>query len=125
MPPSGFNKEATSAAIKFIEECYGDLRQEVKDGKHPNFKFALSREVTNIESALSKPIRDKNLGRSTIEFALRFVEACYKELDTKATVHTTEERFARLCRNQLSKLDKDLRELHINKNAEIVRRKQT
>ncbi len=54
MPPSGFNQKAVKGALQFIEGCYEDLDEEVKSGKHPDFKTALAYELKQLESALSK-----------------------------------------------------------------------
>lgn len=54
MPPSGFSTNAVKGALQFIEGCYKDLLQEVKEGKHASIEDAIEYELRQIESALSQ-----------------------------------------------------------------------
>jgi len=54
MPPSGFNKKAVKGALLFIQGCYKDLLQEVKDGKHPSPEKAIEYEISQIGKVLKK-----------------------------------------------------------------------
>lgn len=52
MPPSGFSKPVVKGALAFIEGCYRELLQEVRDGKHENFEKAIEYELSQIQKAL-------------------------------------------------------------------------
>jgi hypothetical protein len=60
MPPSGFSKRAVEGALIFIQTCYEDLQDEVKQGKHPSFEAAIEHELTSIRKALSRLHIDKD-----------------------------------------------------------------
>jgi hypothetical protein len=54
MPPSGFSKPAVKGALQFILACYQDLLEEVRVGKHKNYKAAIKYEIKQIKKALGK-----------------------------------------------------------------------
>lgn len=54
MPPSGFNKGAVKGILVFVQECYQDLLDEVKSGKHANYEAAIQYELGQIDKALSQ-----------------------------------------------------------------------
>ena len=60
MPPSGFSQKAVSGSLQFIAECYKDLLEEVRSGKHASYEEAIEHELRQIEKALaSTHIDDK------------------------------------------------------------------
>ena len=54
MPPSGFSTHAVKGALQFVQGCYKDLLQEVRDGKHENYEQAIEFEIGQIDSALTQ-----------------------------------------------------------------------
>jgi hypothetical protein len=60
MPPSGFSPKTIQGLLTFVQGNYEDLRQEVRDGKHPNFEAAIDHEIKQLDQALAKlHINDK------------------------------------------------------------------
>lgn len=51
MPPSGFSQKAISGLLLFVEGCYEDLLQEIKDGKKTEDQ-AIQEELENIRTYL-------------------------------------------------------------------------
>lgn len=51
MPPSGFSQKAINGLLMFVEGCYEDLLQEIKDGKKTE-KQAIKEELDNIRTYL-------------------------------------------------------------------------
>ena len=47
MPPSGFSQKAINGLLMFVEACYEDLLQEIKDGKKTE-SHAIKEELDNI-----------------------------------------------------------------------------
>jgi len=47
MPPSGFSQKAINGLLQFVESCYEDLLQEIKDGKKTEGS-AIQSELDNI-----------------------------------------------------------------------------
>ena len=52
MPPSGFSQKAINGLLIFVESCYEDLLQEVKDGKKTEGQ-AIQKELDNIREYLT------------------------------------------------------------------------
>lgn len=53
MPPSGFNQKAINGLLIFIRECYGNLLEEIQEGKKQESQ-AIQGELDNIEEYLSE-----------------------------------------------------------------------
>lgn len=51
MPPSGFSKKAINGLLMFVEACYEDLLQEIKEGKKSEGE-AIKQELENIRKYL-------------------------------------------------------------------------
>ena len=51
MPPSGFSQKAINGLLIFVESCYEDLLQEIKEGKKTEGE-AIKEELSNIRSYL-------------------------------------------------------------------------
>lgn len=51
MPPSGFSQKAINGLLIFVESCYEDLLQEIKEGKKPESE-AIQQELKNIQHYL-------------------------------------------------------------------------
>ena len=53
MPPSGFNQKAINGLLMFVEACYEDLLNEIKEGKKTEGQ-ALKAEIKDIGEYLAK-----------------------------------------------------------------------
>ena len=51
MPPSGFSQKAINGLLLFVEACYEDLLQEIKNGKKSEGQ-AIKEELENIRRYL-------------------------------------------------------------------------
>jgi hypothetical protein len=51
MPPSGFSQKAINGLLMFVESCYEDLLQEIKEGKKTEGE-AIKQELENIQEYL-------------------------------------------------------------------------
>jgi len=54
MPPSGFSRRSVKGVLQFVGECYKDLLEEVRSGKHRSYEEAIKFEIRQIDSALAK-----------------------------------------------------------------------
>ncbi len=48
MPPSGYSQSAVLGVATFLKVTLGDLKQEVKSGKHSSLKVGLAFEIDKI-----------------------------------------------------------------------------
>jgi hypothetical protein len=53
MPPSGFSQKAINGLLTFVESCYEDLQNEIREGKKKEGE-ALQAELNNIRSYLEE-----------------------------------------------------------------------
>lgn len=105
MPPSGYSQPAVSGLVVFLEETLGDLKQEVKEGKHASLLVGLTFEIDKISKAeCSKDLRPCEAG------VLRMTKDFYGQV-----LLLGEE-------NALRQAGTNIASLHIDDKDELVRR---
>ena len=116
MPPSGFNPTAVKSASSFVQECFNDLEQEVRDGKHVSFEVALDYELGQLEKALSKP---HTLLNESVRGALLFIKGCYSSLGEKVANAPLQDLKSTMM-NEITHLEEILTKLHIDSQGNLV-----
>jgi len=59
MPPSGFSQKAINGLLIFVQSCYEDLLNEIKEGKDKKGRLvtegeAIQKEINQIKGYLTK-----------------------------------------------------------------------